>query len=298
MCRVGAAGFALACCAPGQAAEPDADEASKLQLNGFLSVIGGKVLSSENVGPLYTSKFNCPCYVGDYANGGVYEGRGVSLRPESHIGLQANYSVNNDLSLVGQVVVRGSVPKPVLQWAYVEYALNGAWKVQVGRQRIPLFYYSDSQDIGVSLPWVAVPPEYYGWDALNFNAVKVRYQKNFGETNLTTSFFVGREYVAESNFQKVFSANRNDATWDKIIGGDVELNFGAFQARAVYLQTNTRVHDQVVGSSVRSHLRSPDYVLTSAFPSTNRFGHGLVCASATANRGTMAAMSARRLKRY
>lgn len=153
-------------------------------------------------------------------------------------------------------MVRGSVQKPVLQWAYADYAIGGGWQVQLGRQRIPLFYYSDSQDIGVSLPWVAVPPEYYGWDALNFNAVKFRYQRNFDAVNLSTSLFVGREYVAESNFQKVFTANRSDATWDNIIGGDVELNFGAFQTRAVYVQTNTRVHDQVVDSSVRTHMRS------------------------------------------
>jgi hypothetical protein len=47
----------------------------------------------------------------------------------------------------------------------------------------------------------------------------------------------------------------------------------------------------------RFHKDLPD-VRTSGFPKTNRFGHGLVCASAAANLGTMAAMSARRLKRY
>ncbi len=252
----GMAGIALTHTATCLAQEHGAAEPSKLQFNGFMSIIGGKVLSSENVGPLYTSRFDCPCYVGDYANGGVYEGSGVAFKPESHIGLQANYSVNTDLNLVAQVVVRGSVPKPVLQWAYANYALGGGWEVQVGRQRIPLFYYSDSQDIGVSLPWVAVPPEYYGWDALNFNAVKVRYQRNFGETNLSASFFVGREYVAESNFQKIFNANRSDATWSRIIGGDAEVNFGAFQTRAVYLQTDTAVHDQVTDLFTRTHLRS------------------------------------------
>jgi hypothetical protein len=50
--------------------------------------------------------------------------------------------------------------------------------------------------------------------------------------------------------------------------------------------------------SFSAYMPFPDYVLTSAFPKTMRLGHGLVCASATANRGTMAAMSARRLKRY
>ncbi|MET3135525.1 hypothetical protein AAKU55_005836 [Oxalobacteraceae bacterium GrIS 1.11] len=74
LCRIGAASLALAYSATSLAEEKSADEASKLQWNGFLSVIGGKILSSENVGPLNTSKFNCPCYVGDYANGGVYEG--------------------------------------------------------------------------------------------------------------------------------------------------------------------------------------------------------------------------------
>jgi hypothetical protein len=253
---MGAAGIALGHGVPGRAAEGGAAEESKWQLNGFLSVIGGKIMSSENIGPLYTSNFRCPCYVGDYANGGVYELGAMQFRPESHVGVQVNYNVNPDLNLVGQLTVRGTVPRPVVQWAYANYAIADGWEVQVGRQRIPLFYYSDSQDIGVSLPWVSVPPEYYGWDALNFNAVKVRYQKNFGETNLNASLFVGREYVAESRFQKVFTANRSDATWSGIVGGDVEVNFGAVQVRAVYLQTNTSVHDQVTNFSLRTHLRS------------------------------------------
>jgi hypothetical protein len=54
----------------------------------------------------------------------------------------------------------------------------------------------------------------------------------------------------------------------------------------------------LIGIRRRRHKQLPDYVLTSAFPKTNHLGHGLVCASATASRGTMAAMSARRLKRY
>jgi hypothetical protein len=45
-------------------------------------------------------------------------------------------------------------------------------------------------------------------------------------------------------------------------------------------------------------LRLPDHVLTSAFHTTIRFGHGRVWATATDKRGTIAAMSLRRLKRY
>ena len=52
------------------------------------------------------------------------------------------------------------------------------------------------------------------------------------------------------------------------------------------------------GVSLVVQFRSPDYVLTSAIPKINRFGTGLVCANATASRGTMAAISARRLNRY
>jgi len=47
-----------------------------------------------------------------------------------------------------------------------------------------------------------------------------------------------------------------------------------------------------------AYIPSPDYVLSSVFPKIIRLGHGLVCATATASRGTMAAKSARRLKRY
>lgn len=46
------------------------------------------------------------------------------------------------------------------------------------------------------------------------------------------------------------------------------------------------------------YKKLPDYVCTSGFPSMRLAGHGSVCVTATASRGTIAAKSCRRLNRY
>ena len=59
---------------------------------------------------------------------------------------------------------------------------------QVGRKRIPLYYYSDFQDIGLSYPWVSPPPELYGWEVTNYNGGSLRYNDSFGDTNFKRKF--------------------------------------------------------------------------------------------------------------
>ncbi len=211
---------------------------AKLKISGFLSVVGGQVL--DGTLDANYSGFNpingvtCPCYIADWSNGGLYN-KDFSLKPETRAGVQFNYAVTERANVVAQVVVRGTNGTPDLTWAYAGYKLNKNWEIQVGRKRIPLYYYSDFQDIGISYPWVSPPPELYGWDATNYNGASLRYAASYGDTNVSSSLFGGREDIDKSLYWKLYNADNVKVTWKNILGADLEINRGPLTVRGVYM---------------------------------------------------------------
>ncbi len=214
------------------------DAGSDFKITGFVSLVGGKVMQGDANGtPIASAK--CPCYTADWGNAGVYRDQ-FSLKPESRAGIQFNYKPSAELSLVSQIVVRGTDTKPNIQWAYGGYKLDKHWEVQLGRKRIPLYYYSDFQDIGLSYPWVSTPPELYGWEATNYNGASLRFNNNFGDTNLTASIFGGSEKVKDPLYLSLYYPNKSEVSWKSIIGADMEINNGPLTMRGVYMQANVR----------------------------------------------------------
>ena len=214
---------------------------------GFLTVGAGKMLGGdkENVGG-----FNCPCFVSDYAQAAIYDGRpGLQWGPDSKLGLQGDVSFDNQrAALTVQAVSRGASDGNVdLEWLYGSYKLNDKVTLQAGRMRLPMFYYSESQDIGVSLPWTHLPAWLYGWQIVNFDGGKVRYQDQFGEWSSNASFFAGNEHHKDAGYWKVYGNGQHSVTnvnWTNILGGDLTLVKDWFETRLVYIQSNTQ--DQLI----------------------------------------------------
>lgn len=217
---------------------------SNLKISGYVGLVAGRVLSgtlnADYVGPDTIKHIGCPCYVADWSNGGVY-GNEYSLLPESRAGIQLQYALGPRTGLTAQLVSRGTNGMPDVAWAYGSHKFNENFEVQVGRKRIPLYYYSDFQDIGVSYPWVTPPPELYGWDVTNFNGASLRYNRNMGNTNLSASVFGGREHANESPFQKLYyPAGSTEVQWNNLMGADVEANNGPLTVRAVFMQADVK----------------------------------------------------------
>lgn len=86
----------------------------------------------------------------------------ISLKPDSLLGLQANYQFSDDLTLTAQGVLRSSDTEDSgLEWLYLTWLLDDNLTVRLGRQRGPFFLYSDSIDIGYAYPWVNLPYQIY-----------------------------------------------------------------------------------------------------------------------------------------
>jgi predicted porin len=215
-----------------------------VEISGFLSVVGGKVTSGSIQGPWPSNpEVTCPCYIADYANFGTY-GPDFSLSPESRVGLQAVATLTDQLSATAQLTARGTENTPQLQWAYLTYALSPNWNFQAGRQRIPLYFYSSFQDVGMAYPWISPPPELYGWEATNYNGASVRNRTTLGETYVTASAFAGSERVTDNRFQLAYGQKHVHVQWDNIIGADVELTRGWLTLRAVAMRADTSFVDR------------------------------------------------------
>lgn len=207
--------------------------------SGFLTLAAGATL---NGGAAQSSSgFNCPCFVSDYAQTGVYQQGGVQWRPDTKLGLQGSAVFNPRFSVTGQVVARGAAGGQLdFEWLYADWKLSDELTLQVGRKRLPLLAYSESQDLGMSYPWVHLPPQMYGWEIVNYNGINLLYRNDWGDWSSSMNFFAGDETVKDSGYWKVYKGanTRTDSRWSNILGADLVLNRDWFTTRLMYLQSD------------------------------------------------------------
>lgn len=226
-----------------------ADETSpfKFSGSGFLTVAAGKIIGEGDKRDV--AGWDCPCFVSDYAQGGVYEDGKTSLKPDSKLGLQGTMKVGKDFSLTGQGVFRGARDgKANLEWVYAGYDVSRKFTVQVGRKRLPLLYYSESQDVGVTYPWAHLPPQVYGWEIVNYNGANLLYRDQFGSWSSTANVFAGSETHKDNGYWKIYNGKKSktNAKWDKIAGAEWVLSKDWFETRIGYIQSfyqNQTTHD-------------------------------------------------------
>ncbi|WP_158972518.1 hypothetical protein [Paraglaciecola sp. L3A3] len=119
-----------------------AETTDKLQFSGFARVVLG-YLDEKNA-----------TYLGYDDN--------LSLSQQSLIGLQADYQILDNLSATGQFIGHsGNERESGVEWLYLTYKPSDSTQIRVGKQRTPLFYYSDSIDVGFAYPWVTIPQQVY-----------------------------------------------------------------------------------------------------------------------------------------
>jgi hypothetical protein len=209
--------------------------------SGFMTIGIGKMLGGTRGS---VGDYNCPCFASDYAQAGVFDRRsGLQWKPDSKLGLQGVLSMDNQrYSITAQAVARGARDGKVdLEWLYGSYKLTSEVTLQAGRKRLPMFYYSDTQDVGVALPWTHLPPQLYGWEAVNYNGANVMIQSRLGNWSTTLNMLTGSESIKDAGYDRIYNGRRSrtDAKWRNIVGGDLTLQKDWFETRLVYIQSGT-----------------------------------------------------------
>ena len=209
--------------------------------SGFMTVGLGRVLSGSVSGQNEVG-IDCPCMITDYSQAAFYEDS-WSLKPDSKVGLQGSVMFNEQLSLTGQVVSRGSRDfKLNMEWVYLSYQVNDNNTVQVGRKRLPLFYYSEQQDVGFTYPWVHLPGQTYGWEAVNYNGLNWSHNVQFGDWSGIVNVFGGSETRKDSDYLKLYSGldSESDTKWSGIFGAEMVLSKDWFEGRLMVMQSDTQ----------------------------------------------------------
>ncbi len=91
---------------------------------------------------------------------------GSRIDTESRLGLQANYTVDEQIELVGQILLKrrvaNSPPEDSLEWAFASYRPTPDLVVRAGRMGPDAFLLSDYRSVGFAYPWVRPNVEVYG----------------------------------------------------------------------------------------------------------------------------------------
>ena len=219
-------------------------KAVEVDFSGFASVIAGQTFGScqpSGMAPQYQK--DCTRYIADWSHAGVYTPQ-VSLAPESRLGLQWTAKVNAQLSATLQLTARDDPGNKVhVEWAYLNYDIDGDWSVQLGRKRLPLYYYSEFQDVGYAYNTIRPSPDVYGWDVVNYNGANLRHVSSLGAWSLREDVFAGTDTERNDPYYRLNTSPWQNASWSNILGASVELNHDWFTTRVSYVQSDFEQFD-------------------------------------------------------
>ena len=221
-----------------------------ISFSGFMSIVGGQVLNGSNNTPLNDNE--CPCFISDWNHLATY-GKNFGVAQESRAGVRMNAKMTESLNGIVQVDARGTKGSSgaTLEWAYIAYEPADDWTLQLGRKRLPIYYYSDFMDVGFAYPWVRAPQDLYGWEVNNFNGVTVVKTGHMQSWNSRTSFFYGREDSRANVLANYFYPGMNvDLVWRDILGADLELSHDWLTVRFVYIESRVDISSPVAGPVV------------------------------------------------
>lgn len=103
---------------------------AEINISGFASVNGGKVISGTGV-PQYDVE---PTFLADYPIVSAYT-QDFSMKPESLFGLQFTGNLSEGLFATAQIVARGANDYDAkFEWAYISYELNDSLTIQAGKK--------------------------------------------------------------------------------------------------------------------------------------------------------------------
>lgn len=179
--------------------------AAETTINGFASFVGGTTVKSTDLPNGEQSEYVADRgYVrnadGEINRDAIYRDS-VSYRPDTNYGVQFKSDLTKGLTVTAQLTGRGSQDfKTELDWAYVTYELSPKAAIQAGRQRLPLYYYSDFIDVGYAYHWLRPPVDVYGNTLTTYEGVSLMYNGNLGDWTTQSRLYTGTSNNENTRF--------------------------------------------------------------------------------------------------
>jgi hypothetical protein len=173
--------------------------------NGFGSLFAGKVTDGGE-------------FLADYPKAGIYDDS-LSFSPDSTLGMQFSSFFKDEFSIVAQVVVNGALGSDVdADWLYLNYHITSELSVQLGRKRLPLYYYSDYFDVGYAYYWVRPPADLYTWQITNYNGISLLYEMSLGNWDTSINLYYGNEKSDDNELLSLLFGVPVDESWNDMTG--------------------------------------------------------------------------------
>ena len=152
------------------------------------------------------------------------------ITPDSIVGLQVLAQFNDTFSVTAQTTAQGQDDFDLaLEWAYLTYHITPNTRVLAGRQRLPLFYFSDFLDVGYAYHFVRPPQEVYDLPFDDFEGLQLEHTFNIEDWD-------GRFQLYAGNTEDTLTKPVNTAELNDIVGGVFSIGNDWLRVRASYLQ--------------------------------------------------------------
>lgn len=223
-------------------------QAQEFTGSGFASLVLGRTTGGCVPSGLAADfSQGCTRYIADWGHAGVYEDS-ISASPESRLGLQGTLKFNPQISVTAQVTARALQDQHVnLEWLYLAYQIAPEWTLQLGRKRLPLYYYSDFQDVGFAYNTIRPSPDVYGWDVVNYNGASLSYATELGPWSLRTEILYGGEKSNKNAYSRLYNEDPKSVAWSGVGGASVEFSRDWFTGRLSYVRAKFKQTDKNTG---------------------------------------------------
>lgn len=213
---------------------PLASAQAEITFNGFANIVGGKASSND-------------------MQWGYDED--ISFKQDSLFALQASTNLSEGLTATVQMISRGENDWDTeFEWAYLAYDFSDQTRILAGRQRAPMYMFSDYLDVSYAYPWITPPEGVYDLELTKFDGLSIIHSFALGEFDSSVQLFAG----TEENEVEILGQNVN-SNFDQIIGGSVTLNRDWLTLRTAYLRTDLSIPSPLVDQVIAAWNSVPGF---------------------------------------
>ncbi|MBV1870656.1 MAG: hypothetical protein KUG76_07075 [Gammaproteobacteria bacterium] len=227
---------------------------AEISWSGFGSIVGGKTVSEETLPSGSSSTFQVDPSLTGRQNATYTDV--LSFNPDTSFGLQANIDLGNGLTATSQLTSRGGNDFDMqMEWLYVSYEINSQLLLKAGKQRLPLYYFSDYLDVGYSYHWLRPPIHVYGEGYTTYQGASLTYNGYLGDWDYNLHTYLGDSQAT--------TAPLGDGALENLVGAIVSIENGWLTFRLSSTITDFWVNYQdTVPEAARLTSRNEPYGLT------------------------------------